>query len=82
MRFAELALISLPVLLATAWLLGLRHASYRAFMALALCLAALGVALLWFGEQRSFTGTYTPARLQDGKVVRGPSGHPSGGQSQ
>ena len=71
MRFAELALISLPVLLAAAWLLGLRHASYRAFMALALCLAGLGMALIWFGEQRSFTGAYFPAQLQNGKVVRG-----------
>jgi len=69
-RFAELALISLPVLLAAAWLMGVRHASFRIFMILALGLAALGVVLFWFGEQRSFTGAYTPARLQDGKVVR------------
>jgi hypothetical protein len=70
-RFAELALISLPVLLTIAWLFGVRHASFRTFMALAICLAALGVALFWFGEQRSFTGAYTPAQLQNGKVVRG-----------
>jgi hypothetical protein len=69
-RFAELALISLPVLLAAAWLLGVRHASFRTFMALALALAALGGTLFWFGEQRSFTGAYTPAQLQNGKVVR------------
>ena len=69
-RFAELALVSLPFLLVLAWLLGLRHASYRAFMLLALILAALGAALFWFGEQRSFTGAYSPARLQNGKVVR------------
>ncbi len=70
MRFAELALISLPVLLAAAWLLGVRHASFRTFMALALALAALGGTLFWFGQQRSFTGAYTPAQLQNGKVVR------------
>jgi hypothetical protein len=69
-RFAELALISLPVLLAAAWLLGVRHASFRTFMVLALGLAAFGLVLFWLGEQRSFTGAYTPAQLQDGKVVR------------
>jgi hypothetical protein len=70
-RFAELALISLPLWLVAAWLLGLRHASFRAFMVMALGLAALGLVLLWFSEQRSFTGAYTPARLQNGQVVRG-----------
>lgn len=70
MRFAELALISLPLWLATAWLLGVRHASFRAFMVMAVCLAGVGAALLWFSEQRSFTGAYTPARLQNGRVVR------------
>jgi hypothetical protein len=70
LRFAELALISLPLWLIAAWLLGVRHASFRAFMAMALCLAGLGLALLWFSEQRSFTGAYTPASLQNGKVVR------------
>jgi fucose permease len=63
--------MSLPVVLAMAWLLGLRHASYRALMVLALCLAALGVALFWFGEQRSFTGAYTPARIENGKILPG-----------
>jgi hypothetical protein len=72
LRFAELALISLPLWLVIAWLLGVRHASFRAFMVMALCLAGLGAALLWFSEQRSFTGAYTPARLQNGHVVRGP----------
>jgi hypothetical protein len=70
-RFAELGLMSLPFVLAAAWLLGARHASFRTFMVLAVCLAGLGVALFWLGENRSFTGVYTPARLQDGKVVRG-----------
>jgi hypothetical protein len=69
MRYAELALISLPAVLALAWVLGLRHAGYRAFMAMALVLAALGGTLIVFGEQRGFTGAYTPARLQDGRVV-------------
>jgi hypothetical protein len=70
-RFAEFGLISLPVVLAAAWLLGVRHASFRTFMTLALALAVFGGTLFWFGEQRSFTGAYTPAQLQNGKVVRG-----------
>jgi len=37
---------------------------------MAVCLAGVGAALLWFSEQRSFTGAYTPARLQNGRVVR------------
>ena len=69
MRFAELALISLPVLLAAAWLMGLRHASFRVFMLMAVVLAGIGTTLVIFGEQRGFTGTYTPAKLQNGQVV-------------
>ena len=72
MRYTELALMSLPLLLAVAWLLGLRHASFRAFMLIALALAALGALLIVFGEERGFTGTYIPARLQNGHVL--PSG--------
>jgi hypothetical protein len=69
MRFAEIALISLPVLLALAWVMGLRHASYRIFLVIALGLAALGAGMILLGEQRSFTGHYTPARLENGRVV-------------
>jgi len=65
MRTAELLLLSLPVILLAAWFIGLRHASMRAFMAAALLLAALGATLLWFGQQRAFTGRYVPTRLQD-----------------
>jgi hypothetical protein len=69
MRTAELLLLSLPAILLVAWFLGLRHASYRTFMAAALLLAAVGVGLWWFGEQRAFTGRYSPARLQNGRIV-------------
>jgi hypothetical protein len=70
MRTAEFLLLSLPVILLVAWFMGLRHASMRAFMVAAFLLAALGGALLWFGQQRAFTGRYVPARLQDNQVVR------------
>ena len=71
MRFAELALISLPVLLVLAWFAGLRHASYRAFMAIALALAALGAGLFWMGTGRVIQGTYAQARWQNGRVLPG-----------
>jgi len=70
-RAFELALVSLPGVLLVAWFLGLRHASYRFFMAAALALAVTGAALFWFGEQRGFTGHYTPARWQNGHIVPG-----------
>lgn len=69
MRLAELALTGLPLLLLAAWLCGLRHARWRALLAASLALAALGGALFVLGEQRGFTGLYTPARLQNGRIV-------------
>ncbi len=73
MRAIELLLMSLPFVLVAAWFMGLRHASYRAFMAIAVVLAGLGGALYWFSQQRALTGGYTPARLQNGHVVPGHS---------
>jgi uncharacterized membrane protein YqjE len=73
MRFAELALMSLPLVLLVAWFMGLRHASYRAFMAMALLLAAFGGGLFWMSEQHAFLGHYTPARLQNGRITPGNS---------
>jgi hypothetical protein len=72
MRAAEIFLLLLPALLVAAWFMGLRHAGYRAFAAIAGGLVLLGVALVWFGQQRGFTGAYTPARLRDGQVTRAP----------
>jgi len=63
--------MSLPVLLIGAWFAGLRHASYRAFLGIAVLLAILGGALYWMSEDRAFTGHYNPARLRDGRVVPG-----------
>ncbi len=69
MRFAELALASLPVVLAITWLVGVRYANPRLVLALALVLAGIGLGLICMGQERGFTGAYTPARLQDGRVV-------------
>jgi undecaprenyl pyrophosphate phosphatase UppP len=69
MRVTEILLLSLPAILLALWFAGLRHASMRSFMIAALLLAALGGALMWFGEQRTFTGRYHPAHLQNGQVV-------------
>lgn len=71
MRFVELALMSLPVLLAVAWFMGARYASYRGLAVIACALAALGGVLVWMGDDRGFIGHYTPARLQNGHVVSG-----------
>jgi hypothetical protein len=71
MRTIELVLMSLPLLLIAAWFIGLRHASYRVFMAIAVLLAAIGGALYWLSTQRAFTGPYNPAHLQDGKIIPG-----------
>ncbi len=71
MRYAEYALMLVPVGLAVAWFCGIRGLSTRGTMAALLLLAAMGGALYWMGNDRSFTGHYTPARLQDGTVVPG-----------
>jgi hypothetical protein len=73
MRTVELMLMGLPLLLIGAWFAGLRHASYRVFLAIALLLAGLGGALYWMSEDRAFTGHYNPAALRDGRVVPGTS---------
>jgi ABC-type transport system involved in cytochrome c biogenesis permease subunit len=74
MRVAELALLMVPIMLAIAWLLGLRGLSHRGTVAALLLLAGLGLALVWLGEDRSFTGRYVPAHLQGTEIV---PGHPS-----
>ncbi len=63
--------MGLPQVLIAGWFMGLRHASYRVFMAIALLLAAAGGALYWMSAERAFTGAYSPAHLQDGRVVPG-----------
>lgn len=71
MRSAEIFLLLLPALLVAAWFMGLRHAGYRVFAAIAGGLLILGIALVYFGQQRAFTGAYAPARLQNGQITHG-----------
>ncbi len=74
MRYAEYALMLVPVGLAIAWMFGVRGLSRRGTIAACLLLAGMGGALYWMGNSRSFTGRYTPARLQGQTVVPGHAG--------
>ena len=73
MRYAEYALLAVPVCLAAAWLCGVRGLSRQGMVALAGLLVALAAGLFWLGEGRSFTGHYVPARLHNGTIL---PGHP------
>jgi hypothetical protein len=71
MRALELGLISAPFVAALLWWLGLRVFGWRAVSAAALLLAGVGVALVWLGADRAFTGAYAPARLEGTRIVPG-----------
>ncbi len=73
MRYADLALLLLPVLLLAAWFAGIRGLTPRAAIGALLVLAGLGATLALFGEYRGFTGHYEPAHLANERVV---PGHP------
>jgi hypothetical protein len=71
MRLVEFALMGLPALFVIGWLMGLRHARFRFLALIAGALAVVGGLLFWMGDERGFTGHYTPARWQDGRVTSG-----------
>jgi hypothetical protein len=71
MRSLETLLISAPFVAAVLWWLGVRVFSWRAVAAAALLLAGIGVALVWLGADRAFTGDYAPARLDGTRIVSG-----------
>ncbi len=73
MRYAEYALLAVPVGLAVAWLCGVRGLSRNGMVALVVALGVFAGVLFWLGEGRSFTGRYVPARLHDGTIL---PGHP------
>ena len=73
MRYAEYALLAVPVCLLAAWLCGVRGLSRTGMIAAALLFVSFAGALFWLGEGRSFTGRYVPARLHHGSIE---SGHP------
>lgn len=73
MRYAEIALMLVPIGLVVAWLCGIRGLSRRGTVAALLLLVALGGGLYWLGTSRSFTGRYVPARLNGTEIQ---PGHP------
>jgi len=71
MRYAEIALLLVPVGMAIAWWFGVRGLSRTGIIAVAAGLAAMGLVLLWLGEGRSVRGTYVPAQFHGGEVIPG-----------
>ena len=71
MRYADLALLSIPAALAIAWLCGVRGLSRRGVLLVLLLLAGLGGTLLLLGNARSFNGRYVPAHLKGDTIVPG-----------
>jgi hypothetical protein len=71
MRYAEYALLLIPVAVIAAWFYGIRGLSVRGVAAFALLFVVIGVSLYLFGSERVFTGSYVPAHLEGGRVVPG-----------
>jgi hypothetical protein len=74
MRILEIALLFIPVLLATAWWYGIRGLSPRGIAAAAAILATLALTLYWLGTDRAVSGRYIPAHMVDGRIVPGHGG--------
>ncbi len=70
MRFAEYALLLVPIGVLVAWFYGIRGLSLRGLAAFGVLIAAIGFALYFAGAARVFHGSYQPAKLEDGRVVR------------
>ncbi len=70
MRYAEYALLLIPVAVIAAWFYGIRGLSVRGVAAFALLFVVIGVSLYLFGSERVFTGSYVPAHLEGGRVVK------------
>jgi hypothetical protein len=71
MRYAEIALLLVPVALAAAWLCGIRGLSPRGMVAACLALLSMAGALYWFGADRAVQGHYVPAHIVNGRIVPG-----------
>ena len=71
MRYAEYALLLIPVAVIVAWFYGIRGLSVRGVAAFVLLFVVIGAALYLFGSERVFTGRYVPAHLEGGRVVPG-----------
>lgn len=71
MRYAEYALLLIPLAIAAAWFYGIRGLSVRGLAAFLLLYGAIGGMLYWFGAERISQGVYVPAHLEGGKIVPG-----------
>jgi len=71
MRYAEFALLLIPLAILIAWVYGIRGLSVRGILAFLLLFAVIGFTLYLFGAHRVFNGTYVPAHLEGGRVVPG-----------
>jgi hypothetical protein len=71
MRYAEYALLLIPLAILVAWIYGIRGLSVRGVLAFLLLFTVIGATLYFFGAHRVFSGTYVPAHLEGGRVVPG-----------
>ena len=69
MRFAEFALLLIPVGVVVAWFCGLRGLSQRGVAAVFLLFTLMAGALYLLGDARVFHGTYVPAHLDGTHIV-------------
>ncbi len=75
MRYAEWALLMVPVAIVVAWLYGVRGLSRRGIIASVVGLLVIGLGLFWMGEHRAVVGRYVPAQWPgSSETVSGASG--------
>jgi len=73
MRYAEFALLLIPVAVIIAWFYGIRGLSFKGVAAFVLMFALIFGMLFLIGSRRVFSGTYVPAHLEGSRVVPGAS---------
>ncbi len=73
MRYAEFALLLIPVAVIIAWFYGIRGLSFKGVAAFVVLFVLIFGVLFLFGSHRVFSGSYVPAHLEGGKVVPGSS---------
>jgi len=71
MRYAEYALLLIPVGVVVAWFYGIRGLTLRGLAAFLLLYAMIGSVLYWFGAARVANGRYVPAHMLGGRIVPG-----------
>jgi hypothetical protein len=73
MRYAEFALLLIPVAVIIAWFYGIRGLSVKGVAAFVLMFVLIFGVLFLFGNRRVFSGSYVPAHLEGSRVVPGAS---------